>query len=79
MQNKDFLVHTICLTYNHEPYVEDALKGFVMQQTTFPVVSVIIDDASTDYTLEILYRFMKDLLVLTRQMHLKLMDVFPYE
>ena len=60
MDNNHFLVHTICMTYNHEPYVEDALKGFVMQQTTFPAVSVIIDDASTDHTVEVLDCFMKD-------------------
>ena len=53
--------------------------GFVMQQSTFPAVSVIIDDASTDHTMEVLDRFMKDLFVLTRQMHLKLIDVFPYD
>lgn len=37
-----------CLTYNHEKYIEDALKGFVMQKTDFPFVVSIIDDASTD-------------------------------
>lgn len=56
----EFLVHTVCLAYNHESYIEDALNGFVMQKTTFPVVSVIIDDASTDHTVEVLGRFMKD-------------------
>lgn len=60
MDSIRFLAHTICMTYNHESYIEDALKGFVMQQTTFPVVSVIIDDASTDHTVEVLNRFVSN-------------------
>ena len=60
MENSQFLVRTICLTYNHELYVEDALRGFALQQTTFPVVSIIIDDASTDHTVDILNRFLKE-------------------
>lgn len=56
----DFLVHTVCLTYNQENYIADAMNGFVMQQTTFPVVSVIIDDASTDHTVEVLNCFLRE-------------------
>ena len=56
----EFVVHTLCLTYNHESYIEDALKGFAMQKTEFPVLSIIIDDASTDRTVEVLNRFLKD-------------------
>ena len=37
-----------CMTYNHEHYVEDALKGFAVQQTNFPFVVAVVDDASTD-------------------------------
>ena len=48
--NKEYqyMVATRCYTYNHAPYIEDALRGFVMQETSFPVVSIIVDDASTD-------------------------------
>ena len=60
MDNNRFLLHTICLTYNHESYIEDALNGFVIQQTSFPFVVVIIDDASTDRTVEVLNRYLKD-------------------
>lgn len=36
------------MTYNQSGYIKDALDGFVMQETTFPFVATIVDDASTD-------------------------------
>jgi glycosyltransferase involved in cell wall biosynthesis len=42
------LVAINCLVYNHEPYLRDCLDGFVMQQTNFPFVAIVHDDASTD-------------------------------
>lgn len=59
-KDKSFLVRTFCATYNHEPYIKDALKGFAMQQTTFPVVYTIVDDASTDNTPMVLKRFVEE-------------------
>ena len=46
--NYKYKVCTHCFTYNHSRYIEDALNGFVIQETTFPVVYCIVDDASTD-------------------------------
>ena len=43
-----FLVCVKRMTFNHHAYIEDAMNGFVMQETDFPFVCVIIDDASTD-------------------------------
>lgn len=42
------LVAIKCAVYNHEPYLRDCLEGFVMQQTNFPFVAIVYDDASTD-------------------------------
>ena len=42
------LVCISCMTYNHASYIEDAMNGFTMQQTNFPFVCIIVDDASTD-------------------------------
>ena len=55
-----FLVRTFCATYNHESYITDALQGFVMQETSFPVVYTIVDDASTDRTAEVIREFVKE-------------------
>ena len=46
-----------CLTYNHEKYIEDALKGFVMQKTDFPFVVVIVNDASPDNTKSVIEKY----------------------
>ena len=48
MKKIEHLVCTICWTYNHAPYITDTMNGFSKQETTFPVIYVIIDDASTD-------------------------------
>lgn len=55
-----YLVRTHCATYNHEHYIKDALQGFVMQETNFPVVYTIVDDASTDRNPEVIREFVND-------------------
>ena len=51
------LVAIQCITYNHEPYIRDALEGFVMQKTDFPFVAIVHDDASTDKTADIIREY----------------------
>ena len=51
------LVVISCITYNHEPFLRDALEGFVMQQTDFPYVAIVHDDASTDGTANVLREY----------------------
>ena len=48
MNNPNYLVQVNCLTYNHAPYIIDAMNGFCKQQTNFPFLSTIFDDNSTD-------------------------------
>ncbi len=38
------------VTYNHAPYVAEALRGIFRQQCPFPVEVVVADDCSTDET-----------------------------
>jgi len=54
-----YMVFTSCATYNHEAYIVDAMKGFTMQQTTFPVVYCIIDDASTDNNANVIESYVR--------------------
>lgn len=51
------LVSISCITYNHENFIRNAIEGFLMQRTTFPVEILIHDDASTDKTAEIVREY----------------------
>jgi glycosyltransferase involved in cell wall biosynthesis len=42
-----------CATYQHVGFIEDALRGFLGQNTDFPFEILVRDDASTDGTAEI--------------------------
>lgn len=55
-----YMVRTYCATYNQENFITKTMMGFVMQQTDFPVVNIIIDDASTDHTAQVIWQFVKD-------------------
>ncbi|MBT8765793.1 glycosyltransferase family 2 protein [Metapseudomonas boanensis] len=44
------VVSVVCLTYNQDKYIEDAIRGFLIQRTSFPFEVIIHDDASTDST-----------------------------
>ena len=53
----DPVVSVSCITYNHEPYIRDAIEGFLIQETDFPFEVLIYDDASTDKTADIIREF----------------------
>lgn len=44
------VISIICTTYNHERYIDSAIRGFLSQDTEFPFEILIHDDASTDGT-----------------------------
>lgn len=50
-------VSIVCIAYNQEKYIEDAIRGFLIQRTTFPFEIIIHDDASTDSTAEIILKY----------------------
>lgn len=59
-QDYKYMVVTRCFTFNHAPYIVDAMNGFTMQETTFPVITLIVDDASTDGEPEIIKKYLAD-------------------
>lgn len=54
------LVSITCITFNQESYIENTLKGFLVQKTDFPIEILIHDDASTDGTADIIRRYEKE-------------------
>lgn len=52
-------VSVVCVVYNHEPYIAQAIESFLCQETTFPYEIVVHDDASTDHTFDVISEFCK--------------------
>ena len=52
-------VSVLCLTYNHEKIIKQALDSFLMQKTNFNFEVLIHDDASTDNTIQIIKEYQK--------------------
>ena len=55
----DIGVSILCLAYNHEKYIEDAIDSFLRQKTTFPIEIIINEDCPTDKTAEIIKEYEK--------------------
>ncbi len=56
-ENVKPVVSVRCMTYQHVNFIRDAIEGFLMQETTFPIEILIHDDASTDGTAEIVREY----------------------
>ena len=53
------LVSVNMITYNHAPYIAQAIEGVLQQKGNFPVELVIGEDCSTDGTREIVLEYQK--------------------
>ena len=53
------LVSVKMITYNHAPYIAQAIEGVLQQKTNFPFELVIGEDCSTDGTREIVLEYQK--------------------
>lgn len=53
------LVSIICIAYNHEKYIRQALDGFIKQKTSFKYEIIVHDDASSDGTASIIAEYEK--------------------
>jgi len=54
-----FVVSVECITYNHTRYIRDTMTGFVNQETCFPYVCVLVDDASIDGEPKVIKHYME--------------------
>lgn len=57
MEYPQFKVCVRCFTFNQSKFITDAMDGFTLQQTSFPYVCCIVDDASTDDEQKVIKRY----------------------
>lgn len=53
------MVSVICIAYNQEKYIGEAIESFLMQKTNFTYEILVHDDASTDKTADIIREYEK--------------------
>ena len=54
---KEIMASIVCLTFNHEKFIAEAIESFLAQRTSFPFEIIIHDDASKDKTTEIVKKY----------------------
>lgn len=59
MDNRNVEVSVVCLAYNHEKYIKQAIDSIVSQKTSFSFEVLINDDCSTDNTAKIIKEYEK--------------------
>lgn len=69
--NNKIMVSICCITYNHEKYIEEAIKSFLMQKTNFKFEILIHDDASLDNTANIIRKYEEKYLDLIKPIYQK--------
>ena len=65
-------VSIICTNYNKEAWIEEAIKGFLNQKCDFDYEIILVDDASSDHSPQIIERY-------ANQYPDKIKDVFHQE
>ena len=60
MEYPKFKVCCRCFTFNQAKFITDTMNGFTMQQTSFPFVCTIVDDASTDGEQEVIKQYVEE-------------------
>lgn len=78
-KGNNFMICVECITFNQSQYIEDTLNGFCIQQTDFPFVCVIIDDASTDGEQKIILRYMEHCFDLEESYTIRQEDTDDYQ
>ena len=55
-----YKVCVYCATYNQSSYISETMNGFCLQQTDFPFICAIMDDASNDGETEVIGHYLHD-------------------
>ena len=55
----EYVVFVRTITYNHSGYIEECMDGVAKQETTFPFVQMVIDDASSDGSQEVIKNYVE--------------------
>lgn len=57
---ESYKTYVLTCTYNHANYIEDCMRGVAMQQTSFPYVHQVLDDASSDGEQDVIRTYMEE-------------------
>lgn len=60
MDKPHFLLEVKCFTFNQSQYITETMNGFCMQQTNFPYICLIVDDASTDGEQDVIKKYLEE-------------------
>ena len=63
-ETRNYKVCVRCATFNHASYITAAMDGFCIQQTDFPFICVIIDDASKDGEQQVIEQYLHENFIL---------------
>lgn len=73
-----FKLYVHCITFNHARYIKDTMDGFCMQQTNFPYVCIIVDDASTDGEQDVIRSYLEQHFVLNDEKNVRRVETEDY-
>ena len=57
-------VSVVMITYNHEQYIEEAIRGVALQNCNFNIEFIVANDRSTDKTDQIIKKYLPNLSIL---------------
>lgn len=60
MKDSNFKVCVRCFTFNQSKYIIETMNGFCNQQTNFPFICCVVDDASTDGEQEVITDYLNE-------------------
>lgn len=56
----NFMASVLCRTFNHRDFIRNTFDGFCIQETNYPFICIVIDDASTDGEQEVIKDYLEN-------------------